>query len=1267
MVMDSTQIAQMTGSFNQQVMMGMQHSAMISQMYGGYAPNAMFNPVPTQGQQTAGMAAGMMGQMSMQALNNPSLNSFGGGMMQPFTSTGQHMIGQAMYGMQQQQMLDANMRQSFRFENGMGGRGFTQNQMQGIGQDLRSMAQQRGPGGETTNFEELGRLASNMGRMGMAEGVRSVKDFNEKFKQMLTSVKTIATELGTSLEEAQKVMASMKGSGVFSGQGAMASNMRAGSLAGGVSISEMSGMALIGSQISRAYGGLGSSGAAAGVEALTQIGSARKAGVINEQDIYNVTGLTGASGRRAFAQQNLQGDAQFFKGGLGRRMLAAVSGKDGKLDEEDVQAFLSGDVGTGETMRRAHENLSGVGRANFIRNEGRLRGEAMRAFGGLGRAVAARNWLGSRGMDMNEMDDRSMLFFQRKFNVGRDEADNIIKMARNLDRIKVRRQQSAENDQYSRALDRSQRGQSATEVLRRGEMFRQGVNDQFRQFGANLYSDAGMALDEGMQKSMGGYLDMRRADLSGDINQVYRGGSAGESALKNTFGLVRGKDGTLQQAGFGGLDAEVQAQREAMFGSGGMSKAQFNRFLGGQARNIRDAGYSTDGITNQSEFAELQKRMQAHQRGASIDDYWKATALLGGEGGAARKELTSVLAQGGVKGTGDELVKTFGEALDKLTTKEGKNLAEQFKKSSDTQQAAMISTIGKQLGISLGGGFTGGGNTLGNAIVTGGFATQAARDQAAGRHIAQGGGPFRSMADQFSEQAGDLSMIMGGRETIAGKFIDDYTGRGSFIDRNLRSIDGVRKDLVQGRESYAKMAGRAPRDLLKGGFGLGGSLDEMVTGGVVSDFMGDQVGSIGGQGGLVDRLFDTSIGQGLESFITDQTRGALGGANRQQMRGVGEFMRSKEGRGLASSFFSGDAKIRASQRKRSMSRFTDLGGAKGDKELSAADSAERDSLRAMIAGSRLLDMGKGASEKDLQSLADELGFDDVKSMRMAGLSAMGDHSDQRAAAQRQLFQGIGARANRDLDKSARRHADVEELAGKGKIGKDTLDFMQRMDAASSVRSGITGAQGKEQFDLALLQEGGDMQEEVMADIDGLSLKQRERVASEMARAGRGDVAGQMRRQISIEKRLSRSGKLGSEKEGRNIASMLGANFKKGELGTGAEALDKLSSALGLDELDASKSKDIEGELSKILSGKDMSQKERAKAIAGLQARPELLEAQQKKQDEQSAQNDPSYRALNDIKANTRDMAEGTTRLSYAINNLPSDIAKAVKSSPESGG
>ena len=65
------------------------------------------------------------------------------------------------------------------------------------------------------SFEELGQLASNMGRMGMAEGVRSVKDFNEKFRQMVQTVKTVAAQLGTSLEEAQKMMVSLKGSGVF--------------------------------------------------------------------------------------------------------------------------------------------------------------------------------------------------------------------------------------------------------------------------------------------------------------------------------------------------------------------------------------------------------------------------------------------------------------------------------------------------------------------------------------------------------------------------------------------------------------------------------------------------------------------------------------------------------------------------------------------------------------------------------------------------------------------------------------------------------------------------------------------------------------------------------------------------------------------------------------------------------------------------------------------------------------------------------------------
>src|SRR5690606_5011736 len=105
----------------------------------------------------------------------------------------------------------------------------------------------------------------------------------------------------------------------------------------------------------------GRAGAMGGMQAISQVGIAQRAGVMSEEDIYNVTGLTGAEGRQAMATRMMQTSANFLRGGLGRRFLASMAGKDGTLDEESVDAYMHGGaVGTGGTMNMAHKNLSKV-------------------------------------------------------------------------------------------------------------------------------------------------------------------------------------------------------------------------------------------------------------------------------------------------------------------------------------------------------------------------------------------------------------------------------------------------------------------------------------------------------------------------------------------------------------------------------------------------------------------------------------------------------------------------------------------------------------------------------------------------------------------------------------------------------------------------------------------------------------------------------------------------------------------------------------------
>jgi len=340
MPISSAEIAGLQGQFQGSYMQQAQYSGMIGgmmnmpgppQMQGEQIAGGMMNRIGSVAGPVSSLGMGLLGLDPLSMGLRAGMGAYGagagvvggaaaglgvaGGMALPLMAA-QYAGSQVMTGAQQQQQFNASMRQSFAFNNPWG-QGFSNNQLGVMGADIRGMAGQTGPGGEISTFRELSTLAANMGRMGMATGVRDVTAFRQRFSEMLSTVKTIAQEMGTTLEQAQQAMASMRGSGVFrtSDQVKFAMQMRQYSVGGGLSTAELGAMANIGSQISRSVGGRGNAGAFAGMRTLGMVGSAVQSGTLSEEDIYNATGLYGAEGRQALATRQLESSASFLKSG----------------------------------------------------------------------------------------------------------------------------------------------------------------------------------------------------------------------------------------------------------------------------------------------------------------------------------------------------------------------------------------------------------------------------------------------------------------------------------------------------------------------------------------------------------------------------------------------------------------------------------------------------------------------------------------------------------------------------------------------------------------------------------------------------------------------------------------------------------------------------------------------------------------------------------------------------------------------------------------
>lgn len=611
--MDSLAIAQMNGAYQNYASQNMAYSSAIGQgaVYGGgYTGGGQTDQRVGFGMSHAAaigapLAAGAAGLMGLDPLSmgfRAGMGAYGmgggiggglmagAGVMLPMMA-GAAAVGYAgnqMYsGAQQQLGLNNNLRSNFSFRNQYGGQGFTRTDMSQIGATVREMTSQFGPGGEIANFGELSGLAGKMGGMGLAQGVRDVKEFSTRFKEMVTSLKTMAKDLGTTLEGAMEFAAAAKGSGVFGMRGAQgfASLARQTAVSGGLAMSEVTGAASIGSQISRSIGGLGKQGAMAGIRTIGQIGTAQQMGVLSEEDVYNVTGLNGAEGRQAYAASSMQRAGSWLQSGRGRRLVASLAGKNGELDEEGVEQLLSGGMNIGQTISRGEGMKRNVGRANFIRNEGRLRGASLGRIGGFLPALQMMEWVQGKGITVDDLDDSSMLFMQRQLGMGRDEADQAVKMVQNMPQILHKQQQDKENDVYFERIAQEKKSQGIEGMQQRFDQAKEHVNGHLQKMGQDVFNDATEMVDRYLNKLAGTYVHVATDRADNAVRNLISGGKAAHAEFNSLLG-----GGWFGASGTSGLQAMGAERFRA---GGGTGALDLNRILGGQslASKYEQAGY----------------------------------------------------------------------------------------------------------------------------------------------------------------------------------------------------------------------------------------------------------------------------------------------------------------------------------------------------------------------------------------------------------------------------------------------------------------------------------------------------------------------------------------------------------------------------------------------------------------------------------------------------------------------------------------------------
>lgn len=1045
MAMQNMSMGQMVSMVNPPVGMGMGHAyqGTNADMMAGWGMNKISNigaPLAAVGMGLAGvdpMSLAFKGGMAGMrfgvggAIGGAALGAAAGGVA---IGAVQHGIEQMYLGAQQQQQLNTTLHSNFQFMNQAGGRGFNRTQMANIGSEMRGMVGMDAMGA-STGMEELTRFAGNMGSMGMGRGISDVREFTTKLKEMVRNAKTIATELSTSLEEAQQTMSSMRSSGVFkaSDQLKMTGLMKSGSLFG-ISTAETGAMAQIGSQISRSIGGTGRNGAMAGAKMAVAVGGAVDTGMMTEEDIYNSTGLTGAEGRQAFGTRQLQLTGAFLQSSLGRRMYASVAGAEGKLNQSALGQYLGeGGFSTGGTMQNAYSNLGRIGRADFIHNEGKLRGSVMEA-DPFAAQRSMSGWLESKGMDMD--DPRSKIFMQRRFaqmgvRLSNDEMDAQMNLMKNLPELedKLAERSSLAKENRQKEIYRKNSGLSG--VKRKLEEAREHVNNKLQEAGSNMYNELSQTVESFVNQLTGQFVQ----EFSGDIDKAFKGSAAGGTAGRNMFNRTfGGGQGTVMDRLSGGASRQM-----------GMSSDRVSRFNesplfgSSDSEKFAHAGYKAEGGKDATEMdIKRFENIDRAARGTGTIDSLKV-------GAAQKSYLADVMASGDIKGGGIERSNALLKRVRADAEKDAKNIG-------GNSAAAQVLDI-----LEKGGGGEAGQMQRTVGLLRGsGLMSKAMQDSFSAPESIRGGD--MSSGKRYAT-AGDRHLDLGKGLTGGGEPSEEEKARAAASGmgvQQLREVEG----------------GAALADRMKESGGFFGFLKEV----------GKDIESRGG--------FSNVLSKSISQVSTGEA-----GKNANFTRSVGEYLSSKKGFDLVSRVFgsqeeSAEAMETVNKQLSTLNAMEETKGREGG-ALSQQQAAQRDALKAMrTAGMVNKAMGQDMSKEDaIKHVAAQQGISEEevgkhiegvsgavrkmqsenaakkeKRVRDAGKEELSGYLKSGLVEQGDSGLKLSGRAAKDLSFEARTYLEEFAISGAEKdsnLADGGLDeARQRNSDKAEVRSKLSAAQKK---------------------------------------------------------------------------------------------------------------------------------------------------------------------------------------------------------------
>lgn len=215
-------------------------------------------------------------------------------------------------------------------------------------------------GDESLNMQEGTELLAYATEGGMLNVNQEAEDYKKNYKKLLQSTKVIMQTFHQSVKEAVETMHEMKQAG-FTDPGSMGyimSSMASSGRSAGINPQQMLQIMQAGAQGAvntnvgmQAAGEIAVSGT--GLAAL-----AVRAGATSEAELTRLTGRTGPESYQAVGIGMSRNITQMMSGGIGMRVMAAISNEAGGVDKGLLEKIQTGQMSIDSIMARGQETLS---------------------------------------------------------------------------------------------------------------------------------------------------------------------------------------------------------------------------------------------------------------------------------------------------------------------------------------------------------------------------------------------------------------------------------------------------------------------------------------------------------------------------------------------------------------------------------------------------------------------------------------------------------------------------------------------------------------------------------------------------------------------------------------------------------------------------------------------------------------------------------------------------------------------------------------------